>query len=190
MSFLYLTADWHLAHNGSEERKGVIQFCNRPFKTTDHMDEAIIGNCNQRVKPSDTLIHAGDFCFNGRVGSRIKASEWESKINCKVIFIQGNHDRSNSVKGMLQLAMIELSGYRVLVQHAPPAKVPDGFDFAICGHVHSAWKHLWVDNRLIINVGVDVWNYRPVRADEVVSYYQRELRHHNGKENESSTASN
>ena len=182
MSYLYLTSDWHLAHKGDDSHRGVVDFCERPFKSIDHMNDSLIANCNQRVRPEDTLLHVGDYCFNGKVGSRIKAAEWESKINCKVIFIEGNHDRYNSLKGMLQMAVISLSGYRVLIQHVPVAKVPDGFDFAICGHVHREFKHLWVDGRLIINVGVDVWNYRPVRADEVVSYYERELRNKNGKE--------
>lgn len=179
MSYLFFTSDWHLAHNGSEEHRGVIQFCDRPFKTIEHMDESIIGNCNQRVKPNDTLIHNGDFCFNGKVGSHIKAQEWESKINCKVIFIQGNHDRSNSVKGMLDSITMQIGKYKVFIQHSPLGTIPKGIDFVVCGHVHTAFKHMWVDDKPIINVGVDVWKYRPVRADELISYYENLLREKN-----------
>jgi calcineurin-like phosphoesterase family protein len=39
----------------------------------------------------------------------------------------------------------------------------------LCGHVHSIWKTKRSDKgTLMINVGVDVWNYAPVSLDQIV----------------------
>ena len=40
-------------------------------------------------------------------------------------------------------------------------KTEAGVDFKLCGHVHGAWR--FQEN--IINVGVDVWHWRPVEGD-------------------------
>ena len=41
-----------------------------------------------------------------------------------------------------------------------PTYPPEGI-WILCGHVHEAW---WIHGR-VINVGVDVWNYKPVAAE-------------------------
>lgn len=53
------------------------------------------------------------------------------------------------------------------------------FDFVICGHVHNEWSYKVVHNidksnyGIMINVGCDVWKYKPVRLDEVIGYYNQ-----------------
>jgi calcineurin-like phosphoesterase family protein len=40
----------------------------------------------------------------------------------------------------------------------------------ICGHVHDSWKTKRSPNgTLMINVGVDVWDFKPVSLDEIVA---------------------
>ena len=41
----------------------------------------------------------------------------------------------------------------------------------LCGHVHQSWKsQRSVNGTLMVNVGVDVWDGKPVSQYELVSY--------------------
>ena len=60
----WFTADTHLGH------QNIIKYCNRPFKTLDEMDTAIIRNWNERVDPDDTVLVLGDFCFRNSPGGK------------------------------------------------------------------------------------------------------------------------
>ena len=50
--------------------------------------------------------------------------------------------------------------------------VPKCCDFVVCGHVHGAYKHIWYNDIPIINVGVDVWGYKPISLDTLKNYLQ------------------
>lgn len=178
MSYTFFSADMHLSSSTT------IEYCNRPYRDWQHMNECLYNNFNERMKEDDTLIHVGDFCWLGK-GEKPKACEHEKRINAKIIHIIGNHDRNNSVKGMIDKAYITIGKYKALVIHIPPFDMMEDkfhtIDFIICGHVHKLWKHTFIEYtpfdkilRIpVINVGVDVWNYRPVRADELIGYYEK-----------------
>lgn len=58
---------------------------------------------------------------------------------------------------------------------------PDGSQILLCGHVHDAWKvqmH-WSDehNRFIpqINLGVDVWDWKPVSEEELFLFAKKQI---------------
>lgn len=167
MSYLWLTADTHLGH------RNALNFCNRPYMSLEDMNDGIIRNANERIKPEDTVFCVGDFYFRGGNNSKDKAEDYEARLNGKWIFIEGNHDRKNKMRGMIYAATMSHSGLKIMMRHIPPDVFPEGFDVVICGHVHTAWKHIFVDGKPVINVGVDMWNYRPVRIDELVKYYQQ-----------------
>ena len=56
---LFFTSDTHFNHTN------ILQYCNRPFKTVDQMNETIIPNWNKMVGPYDVIFHIGDFCLGG-----------------------------------------------------------------------------------------------------------------------------
>ncbi|MFA5174699.1 MAG: metallophosphoesterase [Candidatus Pacearchaeota archaeon] len=171
----WLTSDLHLGHSG------IIKYCNRPFKDEQQMNETLIRNWNQRIKKDDVVYHLGDFCFRGGIeGGTNKAKYWEDQLNGKIIHIKGNHDPQNSVKSILKVALLEFGNKVVLAKHEPPLmklEVPEFCDFVLCGHVHEKWKYIWLsdtnDTIPIINVGVDIWNFRPVRLDEILVFYDK-----------------
>ena len=177
MSYTFFSADMHLSSANT------IDYCNRPYRDWQHMNQCLYKSFNERMKSEDTLIHVGDFCWTGK-GGKLKAVDHEKKINAKIIHVLGNHDRNNSLKAGVDQAVMTLGKYKVLIVHIPPendtAEKYADFDFIICGHVHNLWKHSFltftpVDEQIripIINVGVDVWNYKPVRSDEVTGYYE------------------
>ncbi len=44
---------------------------------------------------------------------------------------------------------------------------PLGEAALLCGHVHEKWKTKYVNGHLMVNVGVDVWDYYPVSIDQI-----------------------
>lgn len=86
----WLTSDYHYNH------ANIIKYCNRPFKSLEDMNETLIRNHNSRVKPEDTVLHLGDFCFrnSNNIGNGLKekAVDIERKFNGKIVHVRGNHD--------------------------------------------------------------------------------------------------
>lgn len=177
MSYTYLSADWHLSHENT------IKYSNRPFQDCIHMNETLIKNANERMNEDDIFIHVGDWCFKDKTIKQ-KAKDYEKLINAKLIHVNGNHDRNNSVNNFIEEMRLVVSGLHILVRHTPYENPEDFYkmyyyDFVICGHVHKEWKHKIVYNidesnyRIMINVGCDVWKYKPVRMDEIIGYYNQ-----------------
>ena len=54
---IYFIADTHFNH------KNIIEYCNRPFKDTNKMNEYIIQKWNSVVKENDIVYHLGDVEF-------------------------------------------------------------------------------------------------------------------------------
>ena len=124
------------------------------------MNEDLVTNWNQTVSPGQTTYHIGDFCMSR---SGLKPFEWEQRLNGSIVHIVGNHDRSNGVRG-LKCAVLEVTGHAFFLVHRPVYRVeelPDFCDVVLCGHVHEAWDHKWVGDRLLLNVGVDVRGFKP-----------------------------
>lgn len=116
MSYTFFTADLHFNHTN------IINFCKRPFKSVENMNDALIRNWNSRVSEDDTVYHVGDFCFKGN------ALWWEKHLNGKVIHIKGNHDDNNKVKTILTNCIAKFGDKVFLIQHEPPlhdAEIPE-----------------------------------------------------------------
>ena len=75
----FLTGCTHFGH------RGIIRLCQRPFSDVGEMDEALIDYWNETVRPTDTVVHHGDFGWNDGV-------DYLSRLNGKIILLQGNHD--------------------------------------------------------------------------------------------------
>lgn len=55
----FFTSDTHFNH------ANIIRLCDRPFKNIEQMNETLIANWNQVIRPDDTIFHLGDFCLGG-----------------------------------------------------------------------------------------------------------------------------
>lgn len=178
---IYLTSDYHLCH------KNVIKYCSRPFTNTFEMNEQLIANHNATVTSEDKVYFLGDFIFSGNT----KHKEFLNRLSGYKILIVGNHDKKNESL-LLSLGWNEVypspinfqySGINFKLSHYPhrPDNIldehkayynrhpylikDDSYDWLLCGHVHEKWKIL--DNA--INVGVDVWNFKPISIDFIIN---------------------
>ena len=96
------------------------------------MNWILTKNINETCGPKDTLYHVGDWSFKSN------PRKFEEALNCKVVFIKGNHDR----KEWPEVMTITMNELNFLVQHRPPthiAEIPDFCDAVICGHEHNNW---------------------------------------------------
>lgn len=142
-------------------------------------DEALIANWNEVVAPEDEVRHLGDFALApiGRIADIL------ARLNGKKYLVLGNHDRHTNTAyrkaGFFEVSRacsFNLDGFRLKLIH-DSKRVDDlwPYDAVLCGHVHEHWRERQVETtrwsekqtRRIINVGVDVWNYRPVSLEEL-----------------------
>lgn len=131
-------------------------------------DRVLIERWNERVAPDDIVYHLGDFAM----GNFAAVKPYVEKLNGKKVLILGNHDRMSP--GAFRKLGFRV--YKTLVlgsvhlQHRPPPwnEAPRGT--WLVGHVHGMYaEHSWVTRpgSRLVNVGVDVRDFRPVSAREL-----------------------
>lgn len=172
---IFFTSDQHFYH------KNIIRYTGRPFSSVAEMNETLIQNHNSVVEQNDDVYFFGDFAFC--------SLEWQrgilSKLNGKKYLFLGNHDRSESAMRSLGFAdvfhskdmsfggkVFRMSHYPFIPSNPGPYDTKyldrrpsrEGCDWLLCGHVHEKWKIL--ENQ--INVGVDVWDFKPISIDTIL----------------------
>lgn len=172
----WFTADCHFHHTN------IIKYCNRPFATVEQMNEVLISNWRNTVKPDDIVFHIGDFCFaNKEITGRII-----NVLTGNIIFLKGNHE--GHPKSIIESLIIRYEGHSIHLNHYPERANP--LMVSLCGHVHEKWlihyHYICQIDKLpihisarfqneptkekgfpIINVGVDRWDYHPVSFDKI-----------------------
>lgn len=159
---IYFTADLHLGH------AKIIEYCNRPFKTVEEMNNTILTNWECTIKPTDTIYVLGDLMFNKNVDlERVKALPGHKRI------LRGNHDRGFTDTKLKSLGFEIVyrcpillpwcKKFNVFIMHAPNQQVHGALN--LCGHVHDSWK----TKDGYYNVGVDVHNFTPVSLRTILT---------------------
>jgi calcineurin-like phosphoesterase family protein len=161
---VWFTSDTHFGHGN------VIKYCNRPFKTANEMDEAIIKNWNAVVKHDDHVYHMGDFSFlrptrTLSIVSRLAGTKY---------LIKGNHDKERTLKECTNFFVwvkdyfeLNLNKQKIVLCHFPFLTWNKSHHGAwnLHGHCHG---NLPDDARsLRIDVGVDCHNYTPISFESI-----------------------
>ena len=168
----WFTSDYHLGH------ANIIRYCNRPFKDVYHMNEVLIKNHNQRVSPNDTVFFLGDFCFRNSKGGKQgegltnKAEYYLNQLNGKIVLVKGNHDRNNSLKSIIERVVINYGGSKINLVHNPE-HLDSKYPYNFVGHIHTKYKFKKTKRTTVVNVGVDVWNFKPISYDEIMKDLRR-----------------
>ncbi|PWF99613.1 metallophosphoesterase family protein [Levilactobacillus bambusae] len=94
----YFTSDTHFFH---KDLLGMSQFAPRPFDSVEEMNELIIKNWNDRVKPTDTVYHLGDIALYFTKPARLSNEavlDVLMRLNGYLVLIKGNHDSRDLFK--------------------------------------------------------------------------------------------
>ena len=156
----------------------MIGFCDRPFGSVEEMDEELVRRWNERVGPDDAVYHLGDFTLGG------KAAALFNRLN-GVIFVLGNHwhhDRRWLPRGfgrtpwpsasgwgveiLPPMVVLEFEGVPPVVLCHYPLAVWDRRHFG-AWHVHGHSHGKYQGEGLVLDVGVDCWDFYPVSLEEV-----------------------
>lgn len=178
------TSDTHWGHGN------IIGLSGRPFDSLEEMNEAMVDNWNATVNVKDTVWVHGDLVM----GKRDETLSFVSRLNGTIILIPGNHDHCGpwhraeqewigkyidaGVDDVMPINFTDsLGGREVACSHFPyrgdhteneryiEFRPKDNGLWLLHGHVHEAWK---VNGRQI-NVGVDVWGFKPVHTDVLLA---------------------
>lgn len=173
MTKIWFTSDTHYGH------ENIIRYTHRPFKNVLEMNNKMIHNANLRVKKHDTVFHLGDFCFRNTKGGKKgegmtnTAEFYKSKLNGHYFHICGNHDYNNGLNTPVLSTVIEHGGHLINLCHDPKDYNPE-YPINIVGHVHELWKFKRLeDGTILINVGVDQWDFKPVSITEILRELQK-----------------
>lgn len=188
MTTIFFTADTHFGH------VNIIRYCNRPWDNVDDMNEGLIRLWNETVGPDDVVYHLGDFAM-GKIADTLPIVK---RLNGTIRLVPGNHDRcwpGHGKKAEKWLGRYLEAGFFDITHPQIACGIWDlcHFPFAgdhtnkdryadwrptdrgyplLHGHVHDKWKI----NGEQINVGCDVWDYRPVEYSELCDlYHNREV---------------
>jgi len=166
----WFTSDLHIGH------ENIIKYTKRPYKTVEEMNYKLVKNWNEIVDVEDTVIHIGDFTSSYE---KVNTQKWVDKLNGNIIFIKGNHDRGERFK--IEDLMFIIGAKHVHCTHHPEMAA---HEYNLVGHVHEKWKTKIEKDKqnrkkYMINVGVDVWNYRPITVKTINELFEEMKRNEN-----------
>lgn len=161
------TSDPHFGH----ER--IIQYQNRPWKTAEEMNAALIANINARVTEQDTLWLLGDIFFT----TADAACNILDQIHCKNLHVVlGNHDKllakNQRVRERFKQiyehrAEVKIDGVTVIMDHYPLLSWRNASRGSYMLHGHSHGNIPFDPKYRRLDVGVDCWNYFPVSWTQI-----------------------
>ena len=171
---IFFSSDYHLSHNN------VLKYDNRPFKTIEEHDEAIINNHNSVVGKNDVFFFLGDFSFNTKA---TVLKDFLSRLNGIKFFIKGNHDYNKTINSYNEFGTYlgqqsdividynlenednELQ--HIVLNHFPLRIWNKSYhnSYHLFGHVHGGL----VDkpNGKSMDVGIMLNNYKPFSFKEI-----------------------
>jgi len=160
---IYFTSDHHFGHSGARS------LYRRPFASVSEMDRQMVVRWNSVIKPEDEVWHLGDFAVRQ---SRERVASLLSELYGQKHLVAGNNDDAavtacagwNSVQSY---AEVTVDGTRLILCHYPFRTWRDigRGSINLHGHSHGRLK----PQPRQFDVGVDVWDFRPVLLTEVAA---------------------
>jgi calcineurin-like phosphoesterase family protein len=167
---IFFTSDTHF---GDAHR---IRIDKRPFASIAAHDAALIEHWNAVVAPQDEIYHLGDFAA---ASDAARVSELLAALNGRKHLIIGNNDAPATIenKGWASVgyyAEREVDGRLLILCHYPFRTWHDMGNGSIDIHGHSHGK-LKEEPRQY-DVGVDVFDFRPVTLATILASRRRHSR--------------
>lgn len=170
----WYTSDLHFSY------ENIIDLCNRPFKDVSEMNNKILENFREKIGKDDFLFILGDVSAYGQEPEYLIR-----KIPGHKILIKGNHDKSlikrhsfrqcftDIVSNEIVRDTVDDQEVKIFLTHYPMAEW-DGYwkeIWQFYGHVHNnphGGAALMSMIPTAINVGVDVQNFMPKTAEDLI----------------------
>ncbi|MCE6958272.1 metallophosphoesterase [Cereibacter sphaeroides] len=159
------TADPHFGH------ANILRLSRRPFASIGEMNEVLLSNLLRDVRRTDDLWLIGDFAYGGAQDDPAFLRAIFDRIPGRKHLVRGNHDRK--ARAVLELGwesqhdIVEFrdDGTKLVLCHYPMVtwNGARGNSLQLFGHVHQNWA----GSRKSVNVGVDCWDFRPVRLPAI-----------------------
>lgn len=154
---IYFIADTHFNH------ENIIKYCNRPFKTTQEMNDYIIKKWNSVVKSEDIVYHLGDVGF----GTIDELKNLLNKLNGTKILIMGNHDARRSLKTWKEIGFSEVHKKKLIIHslvltHEPIQELEEN-QINVFGHIHNKPLEDSFEKNNHICVSCEVIDYTPIK---------------------------
>jgi len=160
---IFFTSDTHFAHDGA------LGLYRRPFASVAAMNEALVERWNETVATDDEVWHLGDFAIRQPT---IVVAELLGRLRGRKHLVRGNNDPP---------ATTGLEGWESAQSYVELAV--DGVSLVLCHYPFRSWRGMakgWVNlhghchGRLKplprqFDVGVDVWDFRPVTLAEILA---------------------
>lgn len=163
----FFTSDLHFGH------ENIIKYSERPFTSVEHMNESLVTNWNSVVSEKDHIFVLGDVCM-GKLESSMRHLY---RLNGTKYLIKGNHDTKSVkmpefcgvfdwIKDYAEIKILdEMTGKKdqLVLFHFPIETWHRKHygSFHLHGHTHGKLKA----GSGRVDVGVDAFNYFPVRFD-------------------------
>ena len=161
---VWVWSDLHFGH------KNIIDFSDRPFPDTHQMNEHLIANFNEYVKPTDISIWVGDVAFMNDE----KANEILARCNGYKILVAGNHDfhkkklKNLNFDEIYLFYLFETPDVDLVFTHYPIEKGLPWPCVNVHGHIHVGKYQL--DSPQHINVCCEFHNYRPIELKQLIEW--------------------
>jgi calcineurin-like phosphoesterase family protein len=159
---IFFISDTHFGHGGA------LGLYRRPFASVAAMNESIVERWNETVGRDDEIWHLGDFAIRQR---QAVVGQLLARLNGRKHLVTGNNDPS---------ATTEAKGWESVQPYAEI--MVEGTGLVLCHYPFRTWRGMakgWIDlhghchGRLQpqprqVDVGVDVWGFRPVTLDQIL----------------------
>lgn len=165
---IHFTADTHFGD------AGILRLRGATFPSVEAHDAALVARWNAAVAPDDEVWHLGDFA-HGASPARCRAVF--DRLSGRKRLVRGNHD-SRRVLALpwvdppvesARINVIDAGGAlrRLFLAHYPHRAWPGLWRDArhLYGHTHGSIA----DTRRSCDVGVDAWDYAPVRIEAILA---------------------
>lgn len=160
---IFFTSDTHFGHAGA------LSLYRRPFSSVAAMDAGMVERWNAAVGREDEVWHLGDFAIR-QTPERVAALL--ARLNGRKHLVTGNNDPPATTA---QAGWASVQPYRELML--------DGTPLVLCHYAFRTWRdmgrgainlHGHSHGRLKpqprqVDVGVDVWDFRPVTLAEMLA---------------------
>ena len=163
MTSVFFTSDTHFGHGGA------LGLYGRPFASVARMNEGLVERWNATVGPDDEVWHLGDFAIRQRPAI---VAELLARLHGRKHLVAGNNDPPGTT---------ELDGWESVQPYIEIET--DGAWLVLCHYPFRSWRGMdkgWINlhghchGRLKpqprqFDVGVDVWEFRPVALSEILA---------------------